>query len=86
VADDASHPAKSYPFVVIVEAATCDCALILWNEPENIPLIMNAMVVTTPATQTLLEAGPLTESLTSTSGARACDVENECQFAYTVTA
>ena len=50
VADDSAHPARSWTFDVVVSAATCDCTLITWNEPENIPLIMNAMVVTTPAT------------------------------------
>jgi hypothetical protein len=87
VTDDAAHPTKVFTFDVTVLAATCDCTLITWNEPENIPLIMNAMVVTTPATQTLLEAGPLESSLTATSGARACDHDaDECDYAYTITA
>lgn len=87
VSDDAAHPTKSWTFDVVVAAATCDCSLIIWNDPENIPLIMNAMVVTSPATQELLEAGPLESSLTATSGARACDhVNDECDYAYTITA
>lgn len=48
---------------------------------------MNAWVVTTPAMQTLEEAGPLQSSLVDTSGARACDhVNDECDYAYTITA
>ena len=48
---------------------------------------MNAMVVTTPATQVLLEAGPLQSSLTATSGARACNhAADECQYEYTIEA
>lgn len=87
VSDDADHPTRSFTFDVTVLTASCDCSLITWNEPENIPLLMSAMVVTTPATQTLLEAGPLTESLSNTSGARACDHDNdECDYAYTISA
>ena len=87
VSADALHPTKDYTVAVTVVAAACDCSLITWNEPENLPLIMDAMVVTTPATQTLLEAGPLQSSLTSTSGARACDHANdECNYAYTIQA
>ena len=87
VSTDALHPTRTYTFDVTVVAATCDCTLIQWNEPENIPLIMNALVVTTPATQTLLEAGPLAETLTNSTGARACDhTNNECNYDYTITA
>jgi len=50
VADDADHPTRTYTFDINVLAPVCDCTLITWNEPENIPLLMNAMVVTTPAT------------------------------------
>lgn len=87
VSADALHPTKDYTVAVTVIAAACDCSLITWNEPANIPLIMDAMVVTTAATQTLLEAGPLQSSLTSTSGARACNHANdECNYAYTIQA
>ena len=72
---------------IVVQAATCDCTLITWLDPENIPIIMNAMVVTTPISHTLKEAGPLQSSLTSTSGARACDHANdECDYKYTIKA
>ena len=68
-------------------AAVCDCTLIQRNEPENIPRTIFASVVTTPATQELDEAGPLVESLTNTSGARACDHEaDECDYQYTISA
>ena len=89
VADDADHPTIEFSFEVDVIKAVCDCTLILWNEPENIPLIMNAMVVTTPAEQELLVAGPLESSLTATSGARACDhsaASDQCEYEYTVEA
>ena len=49
VTDDALHPTRSFTFDITVLAASCDCTLITWNEPENIPLLMDAMVVTTPA-------------------------------------
>lgn len=89
VSDDADHPTIEINFEVDVIKAVCDCTLILWNEPENIPLIMNAMVVTTPAEQELLVAGPLESSLTATSGARACDhsaESDQCEYEYTVEA
>lgn len=86
VADDALHPTSSYDFSITIIAAVCDCTLITWNEPENIPRIITASVVTTPATQALDEAGPLQSSLTDTSGARACDHDaDECDYAYTIT-
>lgn len=87
VADDADHPTATFTFDINVENADCDCSLITWNEPENIPIIMQAMVVTTPTSNELLEAGPLESSLTATTGSRACDLENdECEYAYTITA
>jgi hypothetical protein len=87
VADDALHPTRTFTFNINVVAPVCDCTLITWNEPENIPLIINPSVVTTPTTTTLLEAGPLQSSLTATSGARACDHANdECDYAYTISA
>lgn len=49
IADDALHPTKTYPIAITVTAAACDCSLISWNEPKNLPLIMSSMVVTTPA-------------------------------------
>lgn len=87
VADDAEHPTATFNFDINVLDADCDCSLITWNEPENIPIIMQSMVVTTPASNTLLEAGPEESSLTATTGARACDHNNdECEYAYTITA
>jgi hypothetical protein len=59
VSADALHPTKTYSFTITVVAATCDCTLIVWNEPENIPRIMYAAVVTTPYSHDLDEAGPL---------------------------
>jgi hypothetical protein len=87
VADDASHPTRTFTFTVTVVAAVCDCTLITWNEPENIPLVIAPSVVTTHTVTTLLEAGPLQSSLTATSGARACDhAADECDYAYSITA
>ena len=87
VSADALHPTRSFTFDINVVAAVCDCTLITWNEPENIPLIINASVVTTHTVTTLLEAGPLQSSLTATSGARACDhAADQCDYAYTITA
>ena len=85
--DDAQHPTRTYTFDITVVAAVCDCTLVTWDAPVDIPRVVNAMVVTTPATQELDEAGPLESSLTDTSGARACDHANdECDFHYTISA
>ena len=43
---DALHPTKTFNFNVDVKAAVCDCSLVTWNDPENIPILMSAMVVT----------------------------------------
>lgn len=87
VADDANHPTITFNFVVEVLAAVCNCSLIEWNTPPNVPLVLNAMVVTQPAQQDLLEAGPDLTGLTATSGARACDHDNdECQYGFTISA
>jgi len=84
---DALHPTKTFSFNVDVKAAVCDCSLVTWNDPENIPILMSAMVVTEPASQLLLEAGPEESSLTATSGARACDhINDECDYKYTIKA
>ena len=48
VSDDALHPTIDLTFDVNVVAAVCDCSLITWNEPENIPRYLTASVVTTP--------------------------------------
>lgn len=48
VSADALHPTNSYSFNVDVTAATCDCSLITWNDPENIPILLSSMVVTQP--------------------------------------
>ena len=48
VSDDALHPTIELSFDVTVVAAVCDCSLITWNEPENIPRYLTASVVTTP--------------------------------------
>jgi hypothetical protein len=50
VSDDADHPTRSWNFDVTVVEATCDCSLITWNEPENIPILMYTEVVTTAGT------------------------------------
>jgi len=87
VSADALHPTNSYSFDIAVTAASCDCSLITWNDPENIPILLTAMVVTEPTSQELLEAGPEASTLTSTAGARACDHANdECDYAYTLRA
>ena len=84
---DALHPTRTFPFTVNVQAATCDCSLITWNDPKNIPVIINASVVTKPTSQVLLEAGPEQSSLTATSGARACNhAKDECDYKYTIVA
>lgn len=86
VSTDALHPTEAFTFDITIIAPVCDCTLITWNEPENIPRIIYASVVTAPAEQTLDEAGPLTSSLTDTSGARACDHDaDECDYAYSIT-
>jgi len=67
-----------------VEAADCDCALITWDEPGNIPDYLDAFV-DYEAQIEIKEAGPNDESLISTSGARACgDNAVSCDYAYTV--
>ena len=84
---DPLHPTRTFTFTITVVKAVCDCILITWKEPENLPHIVKAMVVTTPAKQDLDEAGPLQSSLTATSGARACDHQHdECDYAYTIQA
>jgi len=85
VSDDALNPTAEYNFNIVVLQPVCDCSLISWNEPDNIPRYMFAWVVTTPAQQDLDEAGPLESSLTSTTAAAACDHANdECNYDYTI--
>jgi hypothetical protein len=86
VSADASHPTLTTTISVTFTAATCDCTLITWKDPATYSTT-NAMVVTTPTTLTLTEAGPDPATLTSTAGARACDHANdECNYSYTITA
>lgn len=89
VADDALHATVSTTFTVTIVAAVCECELISWNEPGNIPDLHSALV-DYESSITVREAGPNTESLTATAGARACgetpeDTLVNCDYAYTVT-
>lgn len=71
-------------FDVTVVAAVCDCSLISWDEPGNIPDLLDALVGY-EASITVKEAGPNQDSLVATSGARACSSDIDCDYAYTVT-
>ena len=85
-AADADHPTLTSTIKIIFQAATCDCTLITWKDPDSV-LTTNAMVVTTPTELMLVEAGPDPASLTATAGARACNHQNdECNYAYTIKA
>lgn len=42
--DDALHPILVVDFDVEVVAAVCDCSLISWDEPGNIPDLLDALV------------------------------------------
>ena len=44
LADDPLHPIFTVDFEVTVVAAECDCSLISWDEPGNIPDLLDALV------------------------------------------
>jgi hypothetical protein len=69
-----------------VDAAVCDCTLITWNDPQNIPDEFSGLVGYT-SDITVREAGPNQDSLYASAGARACDPHAiSCDYEYSVVA
>ena len=83
--DQPNNPGYTETLDITVRAATCDCSLLLWDNPVSASEISVGLEQVTTNTVTIQEATVNEDSKTTTPAIRRCYLDSPCDETYTTT-